>query len=92
MVVAEAFAYGRPVIGSGRGGIPEMIVNGETGFLFDPDSPNQLELLLEKISADSSLRRRMSAAALGAAAPFLDTHTWAAKYTSIYEKISRSST
>jgi glycosyltransferase involved in cell wall biosynthesis len=34
MTILEAFAYGKPVIGSRIGGIPEMIVEGETGLLF----------------------------------------------------------
>lgn len=34
MTVIESFAYGKPVIGSDIGGIPEMIINGQTGFLF----------------------------------------------------------
>jgi len=35
-VVVEARAYGVPVIAAKRGGIPETIVPGETGVLFEP--------------------------------------------------------
>lgn len=41
-VVIEAFAHGIPVIGSDRGGIPELIEEGRTGFLFDPDLDGDL--------------------------------------------------
>jgi glycosyltransferase involved in cell wall biosynthesis len=41
-VVLEAFACGRPVIGSRAGGIPESVREGETGLLFEPK--NQIEL------------------------------------------------
>lgn len=34
-VVIEAMACGRPVLGSNDGGIPEIIENGETGFLLE---------------------------------------------------------
>ncbi|HQF56049.1 MAG TPA: glycosyltransferase, partial [Fibrobacteria bacterium] len=37
MIVLEAFARGTPVIGSSRGGIPELLEGGK-GFLFDPSS------------------------------------------------------
>lgn len=40
--ILEAFAFGKPVIGSRIGGIPEMIEEGETGCLFD--SGNEKEL------------------------------------------------
>lgn len=48
--ILEAFAYGKPVIGSRIGGIPEMIDDGVNGFLFEPgnvdDLRNKMELLL----------------------------------------------
>jgi glycosyltransferase involved in cell wall biosynthesis len=42
-VVLEAFSYGVPVIGSNRGGIPDMIKEGHNGFLFEPDTAGSLE-------------------------------------------------
>lgn len=41
-VILEAYAYGKPVIASDRGGIPEIVDNGKTGFLIDPTYPEQL--------------------------------------------------
>ena len=46
MTILEAFAFGKPVIGSNIGGIPEMIKNGKTGFLF---TPGDIDDLKEKI-------------------------------------------
>jgi len=34
--ILEAFALGKPVIGSNIGGIPELVIHGETGYLFKP--------------------------------------------------------
>ncbi len=34
--VIESFAYGKPVIGSRIGGIPELVMNNETGFTHEP--------------------------------------------------------
>ena len=38
----EAMAYGKPVIGSRIGGIPEQVEDGVTGFLFEPFNPVDL--------------------------------------------------
>jgi glycosyltransferase involved in cell wall biosynthesis len=45
-VIFESFAHGVPVIASSRGGSPELVVPGRTGWLFDPDEPKGLELAL----------------------------------------------
>lgn len=42
MSVFEAYASGKPVIGARIGGIPELILDGETGVLFDPGEEGQL--------------------------------------------------
>ncbi|RJQ56190.1 MAG: glycosyltransferase family 1 protein [Nitrospiraceae bacterium] len=42
--VLEAFSYGKPVIGSRIGGIPEIVKNWETGLLFDPGDSEDLSL------------------------------------------------
>jgi len=47
MTVLEAFAYGKPVVGSDIGGIPEMVVEGKTGLLFKPGDYKELR---EKIN------------------------------------------
>lgn len=41
-VLVEAYAAGKPVIASQTGGISEMVVNGETGYLFNPQQDYQL--------------------------------------------------
>lgn len=45
----EAFGFGVPVIGSNRGGIPETIQEGVTGFVFSPDDPLALTRVLESL-------------------------------------------
>ena len=40
--VIEAFAAGTPVIGTRIGGIPELVSEGETGFVAEPDDAGSL--------------------------------------------------
>jgi len=47
-VILEAMACGKPVIGSKVGGIDEVLVDRETGFLFNPNNFKELSLLLRK--------------------------------------------
>ena len=51
LTIIEAYANGKPVIGSNVGGIPEIINDGDTGFLFDMGSVNDLSDKITK--ADS---------------------------------------
>lgn len=42
MTIVEAYSFGTPVIGSDLGGIPEIIENGSTGFIFKHESRDSL--------------------------------------------------
>ena len=48
-VVVEAMLLGMPVIGSRAGGIPDMIIEGENGYLIDPDDADSLADALRRI-------------------------------------------
>lgn len=50
MSVLEAYARGTPVIGARIGGIPEMVKEGETGWLFESGSVEELQSLLKKVN------------------------------------------
>jgi glycosyltransferase involved in cell wall biosynthesis len=55
--VLEAYALGRPVIGSGIGGIPELIRPGETGAIAAPASAEDLAGALSRMSERSEAER-----------------------------------
>ena len=62
MSVLEAMAYGKPVVASQIGGIPELVVDGETGLLFEPGDAGELQRQVSRLMGDASLRARMGAA------------------------------
>ena len=47
--ILEAYASGKPVIGSRMGGIPEMVHEGETGLLFESGNTEDLASCLSKL-------------------------------------------
>jgi len=63
MTILEAYAYGKPVVGSRIGGIPEMIDHGRTGMLFEMGDPGQLAECIGNLWSNKSLCRQMGHAA-----------------------------
>lgn len=55
----EAMSIGRPVVASNVGGIPEIIRDGQDGFLVPPDAPQALADKLRLILSDPALRAAM---------------------------------
>jgi glycosyltransferase involved in cell wall biosynthesis len=70
IVVIEAMAGGTPVIASRTGGIPEIVVDGESGILVPPGDPLALRQAIERLLQDADLRERMGQAAKRRAAHF----------------------
>lgn len=61
-VVMEAMVTGRPVIGSRIGGIPDIIVDGETGILVPPADPVNLRQAIKQLLDNAELRDRLGQA------------------------------
>lgn len=58
----DAMAAGKPVVATTAGGIPEVVVDGETGFLVPPRDPHAMAEALVKLLKDSALRQQMGQA------------------------------
>ena len=52
-VAAMAYHYDKPVLATRVGGLSDVVQNGRTGFLVDPDAPQQLAAILRTQSRDS---------------------------------------
>lgn len=48
-VVIEAYSFGKPVVAARRGGIVEIVDDGCTGWLYDPDDVESLQKVLENV-------------------------------------------
>jgi phosphatidylinositol alpha-1,6-mannosyltransferase len=56
LAIGEAMSSGLPVVASDRGSIPELLANGEGGFLCDPAQPGAFVARLLTLLADPALR------------------------------------
>jgi 2-deoxystreptamine N-acetyl-D-glucosaminyltransferase/2-deoxystreptamine glucosyltransferase len=61
--VLEAMAWGKPVVASRIGGVPELIEHGVSGLLVPPADPPALARALKQLALDPAARRRMGQAA-----------------------------
>ncbi len=61
--VLEAMFAGLPVVSTPVGGIPEMVLDGETGILVPPGDDVAIADAIERILTDDELRLRMGQAA-----------------------------
>jgi glycosyltransferase involved in cell wall biosynthesis len=64
--VLEAMAWGRPVVASNVGGIPEIIVDRESGLLVPPGDPSALGDALRRLVVDRSFREYLGRGARAA--------------------------
>jgi glycosyltransferase involved in cell wall biosynthesis len=60
-VILEAMSAGLPIVASDVGGIPELVRDGENGFLVPTEDVPALEARLRQLLSDRALRERMGA-------------------------------
>ena len=75
LCLLEAMASGTPVVASRTGGVPEVVRDGETGFLVTPGDVSELRDRIDVLLRDRATARRMGRAAR---ALVLDRFTWQA--------------
>jgi phosphatidylinositol alpha-1,6-mannosyltransferase len=56
---AEAAACGVPAIGARSGGIPDVVADGETGFLVNAERPDEVVEVVRRLLKDGKLARRL---------------------------------
>lgn len=77
-VVSTAFGFGKPVVATAVGGIPEVVADGVTGRLVPPGDPVALAGALTEVLEDEGLRARMKEAIAAEAAGPLSWESLAA--------------
>jgi glycosyltransferase involved in cell wall biosynthesis len=85
-VVAMAYAFGKPVVATEVGGIPEAVQHGETGYLVPPRDSHSLAHAIVTLLHDHGLRERMGRKALEKASTVLSWSSIARKTIQVYER------
>ena len=87
MAIAEAMAAGVPVIASNRCGMPYMIEEGQTGFLIDPESTDQIAQRLTQLVGSPQLCQQMGRIGRQTALSRFHPHAVARQTKAVYERI-----
>jgi glycosyltransferase involved in cell wall biosynthesis len=86
MVIREAFAFGVPIAASRLGSLAELVKEGTSGFLFAPNSPEQIASVVRNAWSNQEGLERLGQ---GARESFLSSYTEDANFESlisIYEE------
>jgi N-acetyl-alpha-D-glucosaminyl L-malate synthase BshA len=82
----EAMSCGVPVVASNVGGLPEVVVDGVTGFLHPPDDVEHMAGSAIRILSDSALHARMAADGVRLAVERFSASRIVPQYEALYER------
>jgi glycosyltransferase involved in cell wall biosynthesis len=92
LAVLEAMAAGLPVVGTDVGGISELIVDGETGLIVEPENPAALAAALESLARDPERRLQLGQRGRERVAESFSAEASARRTVALYEELCASST
>ncbi len=85
--IIEAMVYGIPAVVTAVGGSPELVVDGESGYVVPAKDPQALADAIEKLYRDAELRHRMGQAAIQRIATEFRNEETVRKTIALYEEL-----
>jgi glycosyltransferase involved in cell wall biosynthesis len=86
LVAVEAMAAARPVVATRVGGLPELVADGVTGILVDPQAPQQLASALLRLLTEPGVATAMGSAGRERAEKYYSADRWINDTIAFYEK------
>jgi N-acetyl-alpha-D-glucosaminyl L-malate synthase BshA len=86
MGVLETMSYGKPVIATRVGGVAEIVVDGQCGFLSRMGDVASMADAVRKLAADRALAARMGEAARARAREHFSPHNSVEQYVELYRR------
>ena len=83
----DAMAASKPAVATAVGGVPEVVADGETGFLVPPKDDTALAEKIVRLLKDADLRRRMGDAGLTRARQHFTVERMVQSTADAYERI-----
>jgi glycosyltransferase involved in cell wall biosynthesis len=88
LTCAEAMACGTPVVMTALASGPEMVENGQSGLLADPNQPDQIAAAIRMALGDRDLRDRLGRGARARALGMFDARSLLSANISVYASLS----
>lgn len=85
-VLLEAGAVGRPTVATRHGGIPDAVVDGQTGLLVDERNPGQIADAVSHVLSSTATQRRLGLAARHHVVENFDATVQATRLAALYER------
>jgi len=85
-VLHLAYTFGKPVVATSVGSMPEVVVEGKSGLLVPPDDPDALAGAIRRITSEPEALQRMSQFSRGVA----DEYSWeqiACRLSQVYDEL-----
>jgi len=83
-VIAEAMAYGKPIIGTNVGGIPELVADQKSGFIVERGDSAAMADKILKLVENPELRKKMGRLGTEAARTRFDLHANVKRLVELY--------
>jgi L-malate glycosyltransferase len=84
----DAMAAGKPVVATAAGGIPEVVVDGDTGFLVAPRDHEAMAAAIVRLLKDEALRQRMGAAGRTRACTMFSAERMVQETLRVYQRVA----
>jgi len=88
-VLIEGMSLGKPIVATAGGGVPEIVLDGETGLLVPGGDAGAMAAALRRLLADPELRAKFGAAGAKRARSHFSLASYTAAVEAVYDAVLR---